>query len=87
MDRIKKLRRDQIGRRRWTKLAEGEKIQETYEIFGDQSEHEDGLRDSSFEKFLAVLDPFLGGKQAQCNAIVITRHSLRRCVVGTERAH
>jgi hypothetical protein len=33
---------DQIGRRRWTKLGGKEEIQETYEILGDASEHEQG---------------------------------------------
>jgi hypothetical protein len=37
---IEKLGRDQIGRRHWNKLSEEEKIQETYEILSDPSEHE-----------------------------------------------
>jgi GTPase SAR1 family protein len=62
---IEKLGRDQIGRRRWNKLTEEEKIQETYEILSDPSEHEEGLKDSNFDKFLAVLAHFVGGEQAQ----------------------
>jgi hypothetical protein len=62
---IEKLGRDQIGRRRWNKLSEEEKIQETYEILSDPSEHEEGLKDSNFDKFLAVLAHFVGGEHRQ----------------------
>jgi GTPase SAR1 family protein len=62
---IEKLGRDQIGRRRWNKLSEEEKIQETYEILSDPSEHKEGLQDSNFHKFLAVLEHFVGGEQTQ----------------------
>jgi GTPase SAR1 family protein len=64
-DLIEKLGRDQIGRRRWNKLSEEEKIQETYEILSDPSEHKEGLKDSNFDKFLTVLEHFVGGEQAQ----------------------
>jgi 50S ribosomal subunit-associated GTPase HflX len=64
-DLIEKLGRDQIGRRHWNKLSEEEKIQETYEILSDPSEHEEGLKDSNFDKFLNVLKHFVGGEQAQ----------------------
>jgi GTPase SAR1 family protein len=66
---IEKLGRDQIGRRRWNKLSEEEKIQETYEILSDPSEQEEGLKDSNFDKFLAVLEHFVGGEQAQREVI------------------
>jgi hypothetical protein len=62
---IEKLGRDQIGRRRWNKLSEEEKIQETYEIISDQSEYEEGLKESNFDKFMAVLEHFVGGEQVQ----------------------
>jgi hypothetical protein len=64
-DLIEKLGRDQIGRRRWNKLSEEDKIQETYEILSDPSEHEEGLKDSNFDKVLAVLEHFVGGDHRQ----------------------
>jgi GTPase SAR1 family protein len=64
-DLIEKLGRDQIGRRRWNKLSEEDKIQETYDILSDPSEHEEGLKDSNFDKVLAVLEHFVGGEHRQ----------------------
>jgi hypothetical protein len=75
---IEKLGRDQIGRRRWNKLSEEEKIQETYEILSDPSEHEEGLKDSNFDKFWQSWSTLWA--ENIVNASLLKARSRRLCV-------
>jgi GTPase SAR1 family protein len=77
---IEKLGRDQIGRRRWNKLSEEEKIQETYEVISDPTQHEEGLKDANFDKFMVVLEHFCGGEQVQRELIEIQINTHMRAV-------
>jgi len=62
-DLIEKLGREQIGRRRWSRLSEEKKLDEAFKVIKEG--HQDGIKDSNFDKLLAVLGHFLGGDQAQ----------------------
>ena len=61
-DLIEKLGREQIGRRRWNKLTEEEKIKEVYNIVTNPEECQEVFNESNFSAFLGVLEFFLGKK-------------------------
>ncbi|KAL3938465.1 MAG: hypothetical protein SGBAC_006621, partial [Bacillariaceae sp.] len=62
---IAKLGRDRIGKFRWKKLSDDEKIKEAHEAVSDPEGYQEGVADSNFDKFLKVLSILVGGKDVQ----------------------
>jgi len=64
-DLIEKLGREQIGRLRWNKLNDKEKVEEVFKIVTDPEACKEVLSESNFSAFLETLDHFLGGESKQ----------------------
>ena len=62
-DLIEMLGREQIGRRRWSRLSEKQKFDEAYKVVTE--DHQDGIEDSNFDKLLTSLRYFVGGDKTQ----------------------
>ena len=64
-DLIEKLGREQIGRRRWNKLSQEDKIKEVYEIVKNPDSCREVISESNFSVFLDALSFFVGGESKQ----------------------
>jgi GTPase SAR1 family protein len=62
-DLLEKLGREQVGRRRWNKMSEQEKLDEAFEIIKEY--HVQGIKDCNFDKFLSSISYFIGGEAKQ----------------------
>jgi GTP-binding protein EngB required for normal cell division len=80
---IEKLGRDTIGRIRWNKLSQEEKIQEAYKIVTNPEVFEDVFNDSNFGTFLDVLEYFIGGSE---NQVKLIEHQLETLCKISESA-
>jgi GTPase SAR1 family protein len=66
---IEEFGRGLDGRVIWWKLSDEEKVRKVYDIVHDASYCQRGLKECNFDKFLFVLNYFLGGEELQNNII------------------
>lgn len=68
-DSVDKIGRAEIGRIKWKKLSQQRKHEIAFAAVSDQSEYEERLEATNFNKFLDVLVHCIGGEAAQAQMI------------------
>jgi len=66
---IDKIGREEFGRFKWKKLSTNEQYKRVYEIVNDEEQYKERLAESNFDKFIKVLDYFIGGNDNQITLI------------------
>lgn len=62
---LNKIGREEVGKFQWKKLSENEQYDLVYDILSNPDQYEERLKSSNFDKFLSLLDLFVGGKEQQ----------------------
>jgi signal recognition particle receptor subunit beta len=67
-DLMDKIGKDEVGRQ-WKNFSTQQKVETIQKAIGDTDAFKERLADTNFDKFLTVLDYFIGGKEAQIELI------------------
>ena len=70
-DFVDEIGREEFGRHKWKKLSSTEQYEEVFKIVSDPDEYKERLAESNFDKFLSILEYFLGGVENQLKLLSI----------------
>jgi small GTP-binding protein len=83
-DLIEKYGREYIGRAKWKKLTNQQKVKAVYEIVNDPEMRQEGMEISNLVRLLQVFDKCVGGVETQMDLIIDRLDStLQSITVGT----
>ena len=68
-DFVDEIGREEFGRFKWKRFSLDEKYEQIYNIVNDPTQYEERIAVSNFDKFLNVLNYFIGGENNQTNII------------------
>lgn len=66
---IDKIGHEEVGQFQWKRLSKEKKYDVVYNAVKDSSQYKERLASSNFDKFLRVLEVFIGGSEVQANLI------------------